>query len=83
MADFSKSSTTSIRLDKATEALAKELGKAHLAGSFSSYIKGLIALDGLLTKGPLDVTQVPTWMLVAFKLDVINGKVQPLKIARR
>ena len=83
MADFSKSSTTSIRLDKATEALAKELGKARLAGSFSSYIKGLIALDALLTKGPLDVTQVPTWMLVAFKLDVINGKVQPLKIARR
>jgi hypothetical protein len=83
VADFSKSSTTSIRLDKATEGLAKELGKAHLAGSFSSYIKGLIALDGLLTKGPLDVTQVPTWMLVAFKLDVINGKVQPLKIARR
>jgi hypothetical protein len=77
MADFSKLSRTSITLDKQMESLALELKKLHLAGSMSNYIKGLIALDGLQTKGPLDITAVPAWIIVAYKLDVIKGKVQP------
>lgn len=77
MADFSKLSRTSITLDKQMESLALELKKLHLAGSMSNYIKGLIALDALQTKGPLDITAVPAWIIVAYKLDVIKGKVQP------
>jgi hypothetical protein len=77
MADFSKLSRTSITLDKQTESLALELKKLHLAGSMSNYIKGLIALDALQTKGPLDITAVPAWIIVAYKLDVTKGKVQP------
>ena len=77
MADFSKLSRTSITLDKQMESLALELKKLHLAGSMSNYIKGLIALDALETKGPLDITAVPAWIIVAYKLDVIKGKVQP------
>ena len=77
MAGFSKLSRTSITLDKQMESLALELKKLHLAGSMSNYIKGLIALDALQTKGPLDITAVPAWIIVAYKLDVIKGKVQP------
>jgi len=77
MADFSKLSRTSITLDKQMESLALELKKLHLAGSMSNYIKGLIALDALQTKGPLDITAVPAWIIVAYKLDVMKGKVQP------
>jgi hypothetical protein len=77
MADFSKLSRTSITLDKQMESLALELKKLHLAGSMSNYIKGLIALDALQTKGPLEITAVPAWIIVAYKLDVIKGKVQP------
>jgi len=77
MADFSKLTRTSITLDKQMESLALELKKLHLAGSMSNYIKGLIALDALQTKGPLDITAVPAWIIVAYKLDVMKGKVQP------
>lgn len=77
MADFSKLSRTSITLDKQMESLALELKKLHLAGSMSNYIKGLIALDALESKGPLEITAVPAWIIVAYKLDVIKGKVQP------
>lgn len=77
MADFSKLSRTSITLDQNTESLARELKKMHLAGSMSSYLKGLIALDALQSKGPLDLTVVPAWVIVAYRLDVVKGKVQP------
>jgi len=77
MADFSKLSRTSITLDKQMESLALELKKLHLAGSMSNYIKGLIALDALQTKGPQDITAVPAWIIVSYKLNVIKGKVQP------
>jgi len=61
------------------ETLARELRKAHSAGSFSEYVRGLIALDGLHTKGSLDIVIVPAWVIVAYHLDVISGKVQPRK----
>jgi hypothetical protein len=77
MADFSKLSRTSITLDKHTESLAQELKKMHLAGSMSNYLKGLIALDALQSKGPLDLGVVPAWVVVAYRLDVVKGKVQP------
>ena len=81
MADFSKLSRTSITLDKLTESLAQELKKIHLAGSMSSYVKGLIALDALQSKGPLDLSVVPAWVVVAYRLDVVKGKVQPKSAA--
>jgi hypothetical protein len=68
---------TSITLDKSTESLAMELKKTHYAGSMSSYVKGLIALDALQTKGPMDLSLVPAWVVVAYRLDVSNGVVQP------
>jgi hypothetical protein len=70
---------TSITLDKSTESLAMELKRLHYAGSMSSYVKGLIALDALQTKGPLDMSAVPAWVIVAYRLDVVGGKVQPRK----
>jgi hypothetical protein len=69
--------STSIRLDKPMETLARDLAKLHRAGSFSTYVKGLIALGALKTKGPLDITLVPAWVIIAYKLDTIGGKVQP------
>jgi hypothetical protein len=74
---LSKLSRTSITLDQSTESLARELKKMHLAGSMSSYIKGLIAMDALQSKGPLDLSLVPAWLIVAYRLDVVKGKVQP------
>lgn len=41
-------------------------------------MKGLIALDALQTKGPLDFTDVPAWLVVAYKLDVVKGKVHSI-----
>jgi hypothetical protein len=66
-------------LEKPTETLARELKKKHPAGSFSKYVRGLIALDGLHTKGPLDITMVPAWVIIAYRLDVSAGKVQHRK----
>jgi len=76
MAEYPKLTRTSITLDKHSEDLARELKKLHLAGSMSSYVKGLIALDALQTKGELDLSFVPAWVIVAYRLDVIQGKVQ-------
>ena len=83
MSEFSKLSRTSITLDKHSEHLARELKKSHLAGSMSSYVKGLIALDALQTKGPLDLSFVPAWVIVAYRLDVVQGKVQPPALPTR
>ena len=77
MSESPKLSRTSITLDSHSEALARELKKFHLAGSMSSYVKGLIALDALQTRGALDLSFVPAWVIVAYRLDVIQGKVQP------
>jgi hypothetical protein len=69
---------TSFTMPKGLETLGNELRKIHLAGSMSNYIQGLIALDWLETKKqPLDLTAVPAWIIVAYKLDVVKGKVQP------
>lgn len=69
---------TSFALDGHTRGMAEQLRKQHKAMSQTDYIKGLIALDWLGTKKePLDVTQVPSWIIVAYKLDVTQGKVQP------
>jgi hypothetical protein len=51
--------------------------KSHQAGSLSSYLAGLVALDALRAKGPLDISVVPPWLIVAYRLDVLKGKVQP------
>ena len=77
MRELPKLSRTSITLDKHSEDLARELKMSHLAGSMSSYVKGLIALDALQTKGPIDLSFVPAWVIVAYRLDVVQGKVQP------
>jgi hypothetical protein len=69
---------TSFALDRRTAEMVQQLRKQHAAISVTDYIKGLIALDWLETKRtPLDVTQVPAWIIVAYKLDVTQGKVQP------
>jgi hypothetical protein len=81
MVESPKRSSTSIHLDKPALSLAAELKKVHAAGSFSEYVRGLIALDGLLTRGPLDITLVPAWVIIAFRLDVSAGKVQPIRKA--
>jgi len=70
---------TTITLNRNTEALAREMQKVHQAGSLSSYLSGLVAIDALRSKGPLDITVVPPWIIVAYGLDVIKGKVQPPK----
>jgi hypothetical protein len=69
---------TSFTMPKPLESFGNELRKLHLAGSMSNYIQGLIALDWLESKKqPLDLTLVPAWIIVAYKLDVVKGKVQP------
>jgi hypothetical protein len=68
---------TTITLSRNTEALARDMQKSHQAGSLSSYLAGLVALDALRTKGPLDISVVPAWLIVAYRLDVLKGKVQP------
>jgi hypothetical protein len=68
---------TTITINRNTETLARDMQKAHQAGSLSSYLAGLVALDALRAKGPLDISVVPPWLIVAYKLDVIKGKVQP------
>jgi len=70
---------TTITLSRNTEALARDMQKSHQAGSLSSYLAGLVALDALRRKGALDIMLVPPWVIVAYKLDVISGKVQPPK----
>ena len=71
---------TTITLSQNTVNLARDMQKSHEAGSLSSYLAGLVALDALRnSKGPLDVRLVPAWIIVAFNLDVKNGKVQPPK----
>ena len=75
---ITKSVHASITLDKGTISLALELKKLHNAGSITTYVKGLIALDALQTKGPLDFTDVPAWLVVAYKLDVVKGKVHSI-----
>jgi hypothetical protein len=69
--------STTITLNRNTEALARDMQKSHQAGSLSSYLAGLVALDALRTKGPLDISVVPPWLIVAYRLDVLKGKVQP------
>ena len=68
---------TTITLNRNTEALARDMQKSHQAGSLSGYLAGLVALDALHTKGPLDISVVPPWLIVAYRLDVLKGKVQP------
>jgi hypothetical protein len=69
---------TSVTLDKSTVKLAMELKKHHQSKSMSDYVKGLIALDALQSKkGPLDLQAVPTWIILAYGLDVTKGMVQP------
>jgi hypothetical protein len=68
---------TTITINRNTEALAKEMQKVHQAGSLSNYLAGLVALDALRTKGPLDISVVPSWLITAYQLDVTKGKVQP------
>jgi hypothetical protein len=67
---------TSITLDKTMASLALEMKRVRLAGSMSNYVKGLIALDALKHKGSLDISVVPPWVIVAYRLDVVKGKVQ-------
>ena len=38
---------TTITLSRNTEALARDMQKSHQAGSLSSYLAGLVALDAL------------------------------------
>lgn len=69
---------TSFALDRRTADIVQQMRKHHEAGSITDYIKGLIVLDWLETeKKPLDVKQVPAWIIAAYKLDVTRGKVQP------
>ncbi len=68
---------TTITLSRNSETLAREMQKSHQAGSLSSYLAGLVALDALRTKGPLDISVVPPWLIIAYRLDVTKGKVQP------
>jgi hypothetical protein len=69
---------TSFALDRRTANMVQQMRKHHEAASITEYIKGLIAVDWLRTKKePLDVTQVPAWIIVAYELDVTQGKVQP------
>lgn len=69
---------TSFALDRRTANMVQQMLKHHEAANTTEYIKGLIALDWLQTKNePLDMTQVPAWIIVAYKLDVTQGKVQP------
>ena len=68
---------TTITVSRNTEALARDMQKSHQAGSLSSYLAGLVALDALRTKSPLDISVVPAWLKVAYRLDVLKGKVQP------
>ena len=73
---------TSFALDRRYADMSVQLRREHSAGSQTEYIKGLIALDWLDTKQqPLDITQVPAWIIVAYKLDVTQGKVQPRNLA--
>jgi hypothetical protein len=69
---------TSFALDRRTANMIQQMLKHHEAATTTEYIKGLIALDWLQTKKePLDMTLVPAWIIVAYKLDVTHGKVQP------
>jgi hypothetical protein len=74
----SKLLRTSFALDRRTANMVQELKDEHAALTVTDYMKGLIALDWLNTKKePLELTSVPAWIVIAYKLDVIKGKVQP------
>jgi hypothetical protein len=71
---------TSFALDRRTASMVNHLKELHNAGSQTTYIKGLIALDWMETKKEsLDLNRVPPWVILAYRLDVINGQVQPRK----
>lgn len=68
---------TSFALDRGYADKVNRLRHEHGAGSITDYLKGLIALDWLRTKGPLDLSDAPAWIVTAFRLDVTEGKIQP------
>lgn len=70
---------TSFALDRHYADMVNQLRRERNI-SQTDYMKGLVALDWLdTTKQPLDITKVPPWIIVAYKLDVREGKVQPRK----
>lgn len=72
----SKLLRTSFALDKRYAEMSTHLRKKHGAVSQTDYIKGLIAFDWLAAqKEPLEITQIPAWVIVAYKLEVSDGKV--------
>ena len=68
---------TSFALDRTTAGMVNTLKKEHGAKNVTLYIRGLICLDWLEKKGPLDINVVPPWIIVAYRLDVVAGQVQP------
>jgi hypothetical protein len=60
--------------------MAVELQNLHGVGSLTNFLAGLICMEWLRVKGtPLTLDVAPPWILSAFGLDVIGGKVMPPK----
>jgi hypothetical protein len=74
----SKLIRTSFALDHRWVEMTKKLRAEHQVPSVTDYIKGLIAADWLNNGfGPLDLRDVPVWIIPAFEFEVREGKVIP------
>jgi hypothetical protein len=80
-AHMPKMKRTSISLDDPTEKLARDLMKERGISNFTDYVKGLIAVDALVQRGPMELAMVPRWVVVAYSFDVVKGRVIPNSIA--
>jgi hypothetical protein len=64
-----------ISFDRKFRVLGEEMVRHHRAQSMSEYIRGLIVLDALVSRGEvkvMDERDIPSWLLSEFPLPVIR-----------
>ena len=74
---------TSVSIPDTIEAQLRKQIEKHGAASLSEYLTGLVCLDLLLgATGPIDLKDVPLWVIRSFKLDVREGKIEKVHLSK-
>jgi hypothetical protein len=71
----SKTKQVLITMPKAFAVLSSTMAVLQGAPSLSEYIRGLIVLDALLTRGKaeeIDASQIPSWLLAVYPASLIK-----------
>jgi len=74
---------TSITIPDSIDSQVRKQIEKHGAASLSEYLTGLVCLDLLLgAPGPTELKDVPMWVVRSFKLDVREGKIEKVQLAK-